>query len=41
MVQADRYHFLIRKLHSLAGVIPLGVFLLEHLFLNSYAWRGG
>lgn len=31
----DRHHFLIRRLHSLAGVIPIGVFLIMHLTTNS------
>lgn len=29
--------FLVRKLHQLTGVIPLGVFLLEHFYTNSRA----
>lgn len=29
-----------RKFHSLMGVIPLGIFLLEHLFTNSMAILG-
>lgn len=33
-------HFFIRKLHSLLGVIPVGLFLLEHLFTNSFALKG-
>lgn len=32
--------FLLRRIHSLAGVIPLGVFLAEHLFTNSFALKG-
>jgi succinate dehydrogenase / fumarate reductase, cytochrome b subunit len=31
----ERNHFLLRKLHSLSGVIPVGVFLIEHLITNS------
>lgn len=31
----DRNHFLIRRLHSLTGIVPVGVFLIEHLFTNS------
>ncbi len=31
----QRYHFWIRRLHSLAGVIPLGVFLTLHLLTNA------
>lgn len=30
-----KYHFLIRRLHSLSGLIPVGVFLFMHLFTNS------
>jgi succinate dehydrogenase / fumarate reductase cytochrome b subunit len=30
-------HFLLRKLHQLTGVLPLGVFLLEHFYTNSKA----
>jgi succinate dehydrogenase cytochrome b subunit len=30
-------HFLFRKLHQLTGVVPLGVFLLEHFYTNSRA----
>ncbi len=29
--------FLLRKLHQLSGIIPLGVFLLEHFYTNSKA----
>ena len=36
----DNRTFVLRRLHSLAGVLPLGVFLLEHLFVNSYALKG-
>lgn len=32
-----KYHFLLRKLHSLTGIIPIGVFLVEHLLTNSLA----
>jgi len=30
-----RSHFPLRRLHSLAGIIPIGVFLIEHLLTNS------
>jgi len=33
------YHFLWRKLHSLTGIIPLGVFLCFHLYINSFALK--
>jgi len=32
--------FLFRKLHQLSGIIPLGVFLLEHFYTNSKALTG-
>ncbi|AKU97166.1 Succinate dehydrogenase cytochrome b558 subunit [Labilithrix luteola] len=31
----DRRAFILRKLHSLSGVIPVGLFLVEHLWTNS------
>ncbi len=30
----DRHYFLLRKLHSLTGLLPIGVFLCEHLLIN-------
>lgn len=30
-------HFVLRKLHQLTGIVPLGVFLLEHFYTNSKA----
>jgi succinate dehydrogenase / fumarate reductase, cytochrome b subunit len=35
----DKYHFLLRKLHSLSGIVPIGVFLIEHLLTNSRAFN--
>jgi len=32
--------FFNRRLHSLLGVIPVGFFLVEHLFVNHYATKG-
>lgn len=32
--------FLLRKLHQLSGIIPLGVFILEHFYTNSKALTG-
>src|SRR5258708_33692375 len=29
--------YLLRKLHSLTGIIPVGAFLAEHFWSNSYA----
>lgn len=34
------HHFLARRLHSLSGVIPIGVFLLEHFYTNFHAVDG-
>lgn len=31
----ERHHFLLRRLHSLTGIVPIGVFLLAHLTTNS------
>jgi len=36
----QKHNFLIRKLHSLSGIIPIGVFLLEHLITNTAALSG-
>lgn len=33
----QRNHFLLRRLHSLSGIVPVGAFLLVHLFTNSLA----
>jgi succinate dehydrogenase / fumarate reductase cytochrome b subunit len=32
--------FILRKLHQLTGILPLGVFLLEHFYTNSKAMTG-
>lgn len=32
--------FVLRKLHQLSGIMPLGVFLLEHFYTNSKALAG-
>lgn len=35
----ERHHFLFRRLHSLTGIVPIGVFLVAHLTTNSsIAW---
>jgi succinate dehydrogenase / fumarate reductase cytochrome b subunit len=31
----DRHYFLLRRLHSLTGIVPIGVFLINHLLTNS------
>jgi len=32
--------FLLRRLHSLTGIIPVGAFLLEHFISNAFATKG-
>jgi succinate dehydrogenase / fumarate reductase cytochrome b subunit len=32
--------FILRKLHQLSGIMPLGIFLLEHFYTNSKALSG-
>jgi|SRR5665213_1761971 len=36
----DRTYFLLKRLHSLAGVVPLAGFVAFHLFENSYSVAG-
>ena len=31
----DRHYFLLRRLHSLTGIVPIGMFLIVHLITNS------
>ena len=31
----SKHYFLLRRLHSLTGIVPIGVFLFPHLFTNS------
>ena len=33
-------NFLLRKVHSLLGIVPIGAFLVEHLITNSFANQG-
>jgi succinate dehydrogenase / fumarate reductase, cytochrome b subunit len=37
---SDSTYYTLRRLHSLTGVVPVGTFLLEHLFTNSLALQG-
>lgn len=32
--------FFLRRLHSLSGIIPIGLFLVEHFFSNAFATKG-
>ncbi|MBN2446231.1 MAG: succinate dehydrogenase [Phycisphaerae bacterium] len=36
----DRHHFLLRRLHSLTGIVPVGAFLINHMLTNYEAWEG-
>ena len=36
----ERRHFLLRRLHSLTGIVPVGVFLLEHFYTNAKVQYG-
>lgn len=38
-IQVSPY-FWLRRLHSLSGIFPIGVFLLEHIFTNSFITHG-
>ncbi|MCG3132412.1 MAG: Succinate dehydrogenase cytochrome b558 subunit [Phycisphaerae bacterium] len=38
---ADKNYFLVRRLHSLAGIVPVGVFLCVHLITNASILGGG
>ncbi|MEM9752065.1 MAG: hypothetical protein AAF916_01630 [Planctomycetota bacterium] len=33
--QLGRHHFLLRRLHSLTGIVPVGLFTIGHLFTNA------
>ncbi|MEX2387392.1 MAG: hypothetical protein WD534_05895 [Phycisphaeraceae bacterium] len=35
-----RHHFLLRRLHSLSGIVPVGVFVIFHLFANAQLATG-
>ncbi len=36
----EGHSFLLRRLHSLSGIFPIGAFLLEHFISNAYATNG-
>jgi len=38
---SDQRHWILRRLHSLSGIVPIGAFLFFHLFENSYVIHGG
>jgi len=37
----DRHHFLLRRLHSLTGIVPVGVYVIVHMFTNFQMVFGG
>jgi succinate dehydrogenase/fumarate reductase cytochrome b subunit (b558 family) len=39
-IRRDRRHFILRRLHSLTGIVPVGLFLAEHLWTNAKAMQG-
>jgi succinate dehydrogenase / fumarate reductase cytochrome b subunit len=40
-IRAGQGHsFLLRRLHSLSGIIPIGAFLIEHFISNAFATNG-
>src|ERR1041385_3393023 len=40
-IRAGKGHsFLLRRLHSLSGIVPVGAFLLEHFISNAFATNG-
>ena len=40
MKVSDPTYYTLKRLHSLSGVVPIGLFLLEHFFTNSLALHG-
>lgn len=40
-MDADKRHFYLRRLHSLSGVVPVGMFLVQHIYGNVLALWGG
>ena len=40
MKVSDRTFYTLRRLHSLTGVVPVGLFLLEHLYTNAQSLQG-
>lgn len=39
-ISLSRENFILHKLHSLSGVIPVGFYMLQHLTLNSFSIAG-
>jgi succinate dehydrogenase / fumarate reductase cytochrome b subunit len=41
MTDQERRHFILRRLHSLSGIVPIGAYLLLHIFLENAFILGG
>jgi len=39
-IAISKENFLLHKLHSLTGVVPVGYYMVQHLVLNSFAFAG-
>ena len=39
-VNVSRENFVLHKLHSLTGVVPVGYYLVQHLVLNTFSLAG-
>ena len=37
----DRLHFVLRRVHLLSGIIPIGAYLFAHIFLENSFILGG
>ena len=37
---SQQYHYLARRLHSFSGIFPVGIFLIVHLVINSFIFKG-
>jgi succinate dehydrogenase / fumarate reductase cytochrome b subunit len=40
-IDRDRLHFLLRRLHSLTGVVPIGAYMLVHIYVENAFVLGG
>jgi len=40
-IDRDRLHFVLRRLHSLTGVLPIGAYMLVHIFFENAFILGG
>lgn len=38
--EGQGHSFLLRRLHSLSGIVPIGLFLIEHFISNAFATKG-